>query len=99
MPPSPRVITDYPMTGKQLFFTVPHRICEECDLTVRAVQRATSDLPGVEVRIRPWFRYLLGALRRGGWHPPIVTVDGKLYSQGVVPDVAELRAALGSGAR
>ena len=88
------VVTVYPMTGRQLFITVPHAICEECDLTVRLVQRVASDLPHVEVRIKPWFNNLFDALRRGGWHPPVVTIDGKVATQGVVPDEATLRRAL-----
>lgn len=89
-----RLITVYPMTGKQLFFTIPHRVCVECDLTVRLVQTVVADTPGTRLRVRPWFNHLFDALRRGGWHPPVVTIDGKVYSQGVVPDEAALRSAL-----
>ena len=96
---APTVVTVYPMTGRQLFFNVPHAICQECDLTVRLVNRVASDLPHVEVRIKPWFNHLFDALRRGGWHPPVVTIDGKVSTQGVVPDEDELRRALGGGAR
>ena len=88
------VVTVYPMTGRQLFFTVPHAVCEECDLTVRLVQRVAAGLPDVEVRIKPWFNHLFDALRRGGWHPPVVTINGKITTQGVVPDEGDLRAAL-----
>lgn len=88
------VVTVYPMTGRQLFFNVPHAICEECDLTVRLVQRVADDLPNVEVRIKPWFNNVFDALRRGGWHPPVVTIDGKVTTQGVVPDEDGLRRAL-----
>ena len=95
----PTVVTVYPMTGRQLFFTVPHAVCEECDLTVRLIQRVAADLPDVEVRIKPWFNHLFDALRRGGWHPPVVTINGKISTQGVVPDEAELRDALASAAR
>ncbi len=97
--PATTVVTVYPMTGRQLFFNVPHAVCEECDLTVRLVQRVAEDLPDVEVRIKPWFNYLFDALRRGGWHPPVVTINGKISTQGVVPDEAELRDALASAAR
>ena len=93
------VVTVYPMTGRQLFFNVPHAVCEECDLTVRLVQRVAADLPHVEVRIKPWFNHLFDALRRGGWHPPVVTIDGKIATQGVVPDEDRLRRALARPAR
>ena len=92
------VVTVYPMTGRQLFFNVPHSVCEECDLTVRLVKRVASDLPRVEVRIKPWFNHLFDALRRGGWHPPVVTIDGKVSSQGVVPDEEGLRRTLAGAA-
>ena len=98
-PATATVVTVYPMTGRQLFFTVPHAVCEECDLTVRLVQRVAADLPEVEVRIKPWFNHLFDALRRGGWHPPVVTINGKISTQGVVPDEAELRDALANAAR
>ncbi len=91
---SQTVVTVYPMTGRQLFFNVPHSFCEECDLTVRLVKRVAADLPHVEVRIKPWFNNLFDSLRRGGWHPPVVTVNGKISSQGVVPNEDGLRQAL-----
>ena len=93
-PRAATVVTVYPMTGRQLFFNVPHAICEECDLTIRLVQRVASDLPDVEVRIKPWFNHLFDALRRGGWHPPVVTINGTITTQGVVPDEDRLRRAL-----
>ena len=96
---APTVVTVYPMTGRQLFFNVPHAICEECDLTVRLVQRVASDLPHVEVRIKPWFNHLFDTLRRGGWHPPVVTINGRVSTQGVVPNEDGLRRALARGAR
>ena len=92
--PAATVVTVYPMTGRQLFLNIPHAVCEECDLTVRLVQRVASDLPDVEVRIRPWFNHLFDALRRGGWHPPVVMVNGKITTQGVVPDEDGLRRTL-----
>ena len=89
-----RLVTVYPITGRQLFFTIPHSWCEECDLTSRLVSRVLEDFNDVELRIKPWWNHLFDALRRGGWHAPVVTVDGRLFSQGVVPDADELRAAL-----
>jgi hypothetical protein len=92
--PEPVTVTVYPMTGRQLGINVPHAVCEECDLTVRLVQRVTAGIPNVEVRIKPWFNNLFDALRRGGWHPPVVTINGKIATQGIVPDEARFRRAL-----
>lgn len=90
-----RVITVYPITGRQLFFKVPHRFCEECNLTIRAVRTLAERRGDIEVRVRPWFNHLFDALRRGGWHAPVVTIDGEVFSQGIVPDIKALDAALG----
>lgn len=63
------------------------------------VERVTSDLPHVEVRIKPWFNPIFDALRRGGWHPPVVTTNGRITTQGVVPDEDGFRRALLDAAR
>jgi hypothetical protein len=88
------LVTVYPITGKQLFFRVPHSWCRECDLTIRAVERVIEGHDRIELRVKPWWNNLFDALRRGGWHAPVVTIDGKIFTQGVVPDSNELRKAL-----
>ncbi|MEE8336725.1 MAG: thioredoxin family protein [Dehalococcoidia bacterium] len=94
-----REITVYPITGRQLFFRVPHSWCEECDLTIRTARRVAEQIGDVKVTVtvKPWFNHLFDALRRGGWHAPVLTIDGKLFSQGVVPDEDQLRKALTAG--
>jgi predicted dithiol-disulfide oxidoreductase (DUF899 family) len=92
------VVTVYPIAGRQLFFRVPDSFCRECELTLRLVQQVIEALEseghGMRLEVKPWLNNLVEALRRGGWHPPVVTVDGRLFSQGVVPDKDRLRAAL-----
>jgi hypothetical protein len=90
----PLEIAIYPIAGKQLWFHVPDSFCRECDLTIRTVEKVVGDLDDpsqVRVRVRPWLRHLPEAIRRGGWHPPAVSINGKLFSQGVVPDADALR--------
>jgi hypothetical protein len=90
-------VTIYPITGRQLGpLSVPHRFCEECDLTIARVRQVVAELAreDIEVKVKPWLRHVFDALRRGGWHAPVVTIDGRMFSQGVVPDAEELRAAL-----
>lgn len=92
------VVAIYPIAGRQLFFSVPDRFCRECDLTLRLVQGVIEELGpeghGIGLDVKPWLNNLVEALRRGGWHPPVVTINGRLFSQGVVPEKDELRAAL-----
>lgn len=90
-------ITVYPITGRQIGpLRVSRRICEECELTIRLVRDVVdeSSRADIEVEVRPWLRHMFDALRRGGWHAPVVTIDGKLFSQGVVPDADALRERL-----
>jgi hypothetical protein len=87
-------IAIYPIAGKQLWFYVPDSFCRECDLTIRTVEKVVGDLDDpsqVRVRVRPWLHHLPEGIRRGGWHPPVVSINGKLFSQGVVPDADALR--------
>lgn len=99
LPPVSVVV--YRITGKQLFFTVPHRVCEECDLTVatakKAVENAGPEVAGLTVK--PWLNSIIEALLRGGWHPPVVTVDGRVVSQGMVPATSVIEGAIRSARR
>ena len=95
---SKRQVTVYPIAGRQLFFKVPRSWCEECDLTICLVRSVADEIGEIEVRVKTWFNHLFDALRRGGWHAPVVTIDGKIFSQGIVPDEAQLREALLPGA-
>jgi hypothetical protein len=90
----PLEITIYPIAGKQLWFHVPDSFCRERDLTIHMVEKVVGDLDDpslVRVRVRPWLHHLPEAIWRGAWHPPVVSVNGKLFSQGVVPDAEALR--------
>jgi hypothetical protein len=90
-------ITIYPISGPQFGpISIPHRFCEECDLTIQTVRTVVAQLGrgDIEVRVRPWLRHMFDALKRGGWHAPVVTIDGKVYSQGVVPDAGALAERL-----
>jgi len=91
-------VTVYPIAGRQLFFHVPDRFCRECELTLRLVQRVIEEIEpegrGIRLDVKPWLNNLVEALRRGGWHSPVVTINGRLFSQGVVPEKDRLRAAL-----
>lgn len=84
----------YPIAGRQLFFRVPDSFCRECDLTLSLVERVAADFDDVRVIVKPWLNHLFDALWRGGWHAPVVTIDGRVFSQGVVPDEDALRAQL-----
>lgn len=59
--------------------------CGECSLTKDIIQDCIdTDLAGIEVilDLRDWLTEWWKPLLRGGWHAPIVLVNGKLISQG-----------------
>ena len=92
--PVPVVV--YRITGRQGFIDIPHRFCEECDLTVRVVGDVVDEFDGADVTmvVRPWMLWFWKPLPRGGWHAPIVTVNGRVVSQGVVPTAEAIRQAV-----
>lgn len=59
--------------------------CGECSLTSDVIEDTfQTDLQGipVELETREWLTEWWKPLPKGGWHAPIVLVDGKLISQG-----------------
>lgn len=89
-------ITVYRWAGKKWFLRIRSE-CEECDLAVAQVHSlldAHPDWP-VSFEAKPWFSHLWESLRLGGWHAPVLVVDGRVIRQGKVPARAELEAAVG----
>lgn len=59
--------------------------CGECSLTKDIIQDCIdTDLQGVNVEfeLRDWLSEWWKPLPKGGWHAPIVLVNGKIVSQG-----------------
>ena len=59
--------------------------CGECSLTKDIIQDCMdTDLAGIEVELdlRDWLTEWWKPLPKGGWHAPIVLVNGKIVSQG-----------------
>jgi len=83
----------YKITGKQLFFKVPSRICEECDLTVNVAKRVADEIGSdkIDIEIKPWLGNLVSAIAKKALHPPVLLINGHIFSQGIVPDEKKLR--------
>lgn len=73
----------YVVTGRHGPFRVPEHFCRECHLFTRradaAAERADVD---VDVHVYSWWTRFLGALRHGGYHPPVLVVGGQRLCQG-----------------
>ncbi len=91
----PVKITVYRWAGQKWFLRIGDE-CVEYDLAVSQVRHLVSsykDWP-VELEVKPWLTYLWESLRYGGWHAPVVVVDGHLVRQGTIPTRAELDGAV-----
>ena len=92
-------IVVYRFTGRQLFFEVPQKWCEECDTTIGLARSVLRELGlendrRVRLVIKPWMINLFEALAAGGWHPPVLLINGQVFSQGIVPDRQRLKTLL-----
>ena len=89
-------IVVYRITGRQGIIDIPHRYCEECDLTIAVARQALQQLDNRAVRltVKPWMLSFWRPIWRGGWHAPILTINGKVHSQGVVPELDDLVRAI-----
>jgi hypothetical protein len=85
-------ITIYWYAGKFLWKEITET-CDECDLTIALARRLVREIgeEKVELEVKPWLDHFFEALFHLGWHAPIVLVNGKRFSQGVVPDPEKLR--------
>lgn len=91
-------IVMYRYTGRQGFFTIPEKWCEECDLTFSLVNNILDELgirESTELIIRPWWlTWYIPLLRYGSLHSPQLIINGKLISAGVVPKRQDVIDAL-----
>jgi len=81
-------ITIYRFVGSQGFFSVPKKWREECDLLVAIVKKTIKDLgikDKTKLTIKPWFLWWWQPLfAHFAWNAPILVINGKLISQGIV---------------
>ncbi|MFB6147197.1 MAG: hypothetical protein ABEJ08_05865 [Halobacteriaceae archaeon] len=76
-------VTVYVVSGRHGRLRIPESFCRECHRFVRAADAAAErvDRP-VAVRVRSWWTHLPWALRRGGYHPPVMVVGSRRLCQG-----------------
>ena len=85
----------YVVTGTKNL-RLPESFCKECNLFVNSVESAADsiDVP-VNVGVYSWWTHFPGALRHGGYHPPVMVVGGKRLCQGHdVPSEDEVIGAI-----
>ena len=86
------VIEIYVVTGKHSFLQIPESFCKECNMFYHAAKEAADQVnEEVDIRVKSYWTRFLRTLLKGGFHPPVIIVNGKLFSQGHdVPEVESL---------
>lgn len=82
----------YLWEGKKWIFEIKSE-CRECDLTsamLKDMKKKEFKGRDVMIEIKPWLDNVFSSLLKGGWHPPVLMVNGRVFSQGVVPDRKKL---------
>ena len=89
-------ITVYIVTGKHGKLRIPESFCRECNLFVRAADRAAEQVDAdIEVRVVSWWTHIFSALRYGGYHAPVLVVGNRRLCQGHdVPTKEEVLTAI-----
>jgi hypothetical protein len=72
---------------------VPSKICEECDLLVNVTERVVNEINDnrIKIEVKPWLNNLLSAILKQALHPPILLINGKVFSQGTISDKSKLK--------
>lgn len=73
----------YVVTGDHGGFRIPESFCRECHRFTHAADVAAARVDAdVRVSVRSWWTHLPFALRHGGYHAPVMVVDGTRLAQG-----------------
>lgn len=85
----------YLWKGKKWFFEIKSE-CDECNLVMGLLRdMEKKELKNkVEINTYPWLDNFFTLLFKGGWHAPIVLVNGKVFSQEIVPNRKKLADAV-----
>ena len=91
-------VVQYKWAGKWGPFkiTIPCGECGASEGIIEYVIRAEFEPHGVSVdfEVLPWLDFWWKPLLKGAWHAPIVMVNGRVVSQGVVVDAGTLGGAI-----
>ncbi len=71
--------------------------CGECGLSEGVIEHVIKDqFPDVDIdfEVLPWLNNWYKPILKGGWHAPIVEVNGKMIAQGKVIDSGLLAASI-----
>lgn len=81
------LIEIYKWEGEFFPFKIKKK-CGECSLSTNIIKSVINETSkkGISVELieKPWLNNWYKVIHKGGWHAPIVLVNGKILSQGIV---------------
>lgn len=82
------LIEIYVVTGFHGFLNIPESFCKECNMFYQAAKQAAQSTDSeIEISVKSYWTRFLRPLIKGGYHPPVMLVNGELVAQGYdVPD-------------
>jgi hypothetical protein len=83
----------YVVSGLQGFLRIPESFCKECSMFYHAARQASEEVDeDVNISVRSYWSWFLKPLLKGGYHPPVILVNGSILSQGYdVPDKEDIK--------
>lgn len=87
----------YVVTGRHGLIGIPENFCKECNLFYRAAEQASEKIEReVEIEVKSYWTRFLRPLMKGGYHAPVMLINGELVAQGYdVPETEEIVEKLG----
>ena len=81
----------YLWEGQKLGFKIKSE-CAECNMVVALLRdMEKKELKDkIDIEIKPWLDNIFPLLFKKAWHAPIVLTNGKVFSQGIVPNRQKL---------
>ena len=86
----------YVVSGLQGFLRIPEGFCKECNMFYQAARQAADEVEEeIDISVRSYWTWFPKPLLKGGYHAPVIVVNGRLLSQGYdVPDKEEIKEIL-----
>jgi len=88
----------YRYAGRFLFYKAKDR-CLECEMTYSILHRLDAEVfsgKNIKINIKPFFNHLIPLFFKKAYRPPLVYINDKLFSQGIVPDARILIRKIGT---
>jgi hypothetical protein len=84
------------VTGLHGGIRIPESYCKECNLFVKAAEDAVREVDrNVDIAVRSYWTRFLHPLLKGGYHPPVMLINGEIVAQGYdVPDKEPIKEKL-----